>query len=101
MKPDPHAEIIRRLHCAAGHLNAVIEMAEADQPCEQVLHQLNAVQSALSAAGIKIIHRQAQSSQGVILNSSCDERIAELKHLQSLYSIFTQHFNHIPEVTHD
>lgn len=36
MKPDPHAEIIRRLHCAAGHLNAVIEMAEAGQPglCE-------------------------------------------------------------------
>ena len=102
MNPDPQAEIIRRLRCAAGHLNAVIDMAEADQPCEQVLHQLNAVQSALSAAGIRIIHCQAESSQDVILNSSsCDERTAELKHLQSLYSIFTQHFNHIPEVTPD
>jgi len=96
MKPDPHAEIIRRLHCAAGHLNAVIEMAEADQPCEQVLHQLNAVQSALSAAGIRIIHCQAESSQDVILNSSsCSERNAELKRLQSLYTVFTQHFNQI------
>jgi len=95
MKPDPHAEIIRRLHCAAGHLNAVIEMAEADQPCEQVLHQLNAVQSALSAAGNRIIHCQAESSQDVILNSSCSERTAELKRLQSLYSVFTQHFNQI------
>jgi DNA-binding FrmR family transcriptional regulator len=28
------------LHCAAGHLNAVIKMAEAGEPCEQVIHQL-------------------------------------------------------------
>ncbi len=98
MKPDPQAEIIRRLRCAAGHLNAVIEMAEAGQPCEQVLHQLNAVQSALSAAGIKIIHCQAQSSQDVILNSpSCNERTAELKRLQSLYRIFNQHFTSNPK----
>ena len=49
MKPDQQSEIIRRLRCAAGHLNAVIEMTEAGQPCEQVLHQLNAVQAALRA----------------------------------------------------
>ncbi len=29
MKPDQQSEIIRRLRCAAGHLNAVIKMAEA------------------------------------------------------------------------
>jgi len=34
---DQQSEIIRRLHCAAGHLNAVIEMLEEDRSCEQVL----------------------------------------------------------------
>jgi len=29
MEPNPHADIIRRLRCAAGHLNAVIQMAES------------------------------------------------------------------------
>jgi len=102
MEPNPHADIIRRLRCTAGHLNAVIEMAESGQPCEQVLHQLNAVQSALRSTGIKIIRCQAESSQDVILNShSFNQRAAELKRIQSLYTIFVQHFNHTPEVTYD
>ena len=104
MKSDQQAEIIRRLHCAAGHLNAVIDMAEADRPCRvaQVLHQLNAVQAALRAAGSRIIHCQAQSSQAIILKSpSSKQRLAELERLQSLYTIFVQHFKHTPEVTHD
>jgi DNA-binding FrmR family transcriptional regulator len=102
MELEKQAEIIHRLRCAAGHLNAVIEMAESGQPCEYVLHQLNAVQSALSAVGLKIIHCQAQSSQDIIMNSaSFNRRVAELKRIQSLYTIFVQHFNHTPEVYHD
>ena len=92
MKPDQQSEIIRRLRCASGHLNAVIEMTEAGQPCEQVLHQLNAVQAALHTAGTKLISCQAQSSQTIILDSpSPKQRIAELKRLQSLYTIFMQY----------
>jgi DNA-binding FrmR family transcriptional regulator len=102
MKPDQQSEIIRRLRCAAGHLNAVIEMTEAGQPCEQVLHQLNAVQAALRAAGTKLIICQAQSSQTIILDSpSPKQRISELKRLQSLYTIFMQYSNHHSEVSHD
>lgn len=102
MEMDQQAEIIRRLRCASGHLNAFIEMAESGKPCEQVLHQLNAVQSALRATGVKLICCQTQSVQEVILNSpSFKKRAAELKQLQSLYTIFVQHFNHTPEVSHD
>jgi DNA-binding FrmR family transcriptional regulator len=100
-KLDQQPEIIRRLRCAAGHLNAVIEMAEAAQSCEQILHQLNAVEAALRAAGIKLIICQAQSSQSIILDSpSPKQRIAELKRLQSLYTIFLQHPNYPIEVSH-
>ena len=92
MKPDPQSEIVRRLRCAAGHLNAVIEMTEAGQPCEQVLHQLNAVQAALRATGGKLIICQAQSSQAIILDSpSSKQRTSELKRLQSLYTTFMQY----------
>lgn len=102
MKHDQQSEVIQRLHCPAGHLHAVIQMAETDQPCEQVLHQLDAVQSALRAAGVKIIHCQAQSSQDVILHSSSpNRRAAELKRLQSLYTIFVQHFKQNSEVLYD
>ena len=94
MKTEPHADIIRRLRCAAGHLNAVIEMTESGEPCGQVLHQLNAVQAALQTAGVKIIECQALSSQDVILNStSVTQRTAELRHLQYLYTIFVKQYS--------
>jgi len=91
MNTEPHSDIVRRLRSAAGHLNAVIKMTESGEPCEQILHQLNAVQAALQTAGVKIIECQAQSSQDVILNStSVTQRTAELRQLQSLYTIFVK-----------
>lgn len=94
MKSEPDPETVRRLRCAAGHLNAVIEMMESGEPCEHVLHQLNAVQAALQTAGVKIIECQAQSSQDVILNStSVTQRTDELRHLQSLYTIFVKQYS--------
>ena len=102
MKPDQQSEILRRLRCAAGHLSAVIEMTEAQQPCEQVLHQLNAVQAALRITGVKMIECQAQSSQYVILNSSSvSQRTEEIKRLQSLYAIFLKYPTHRSEVNYE
>lgn len=102
MEPNPQADILQRLRPAEGHLNAVIEMAESGQPCEQVLHQLNAVQSALRATGGKIICWQSESMQDVVLNSdSFAERSIALKRLQSLYAIYVQHFNRTLEVNYD
>src|SRR6266545_5871426 len=102
MKPDQQSEIIRRLRCAAGHLNAVIEMTETGQPCEQLLHQLNAVQAALRAVGIRLLICQAQNSQTIILDSpSPEQRVSELKRLQSLYTIFVKYTNYNNEVIHD
>ena len=92
MKPDQQSDIIRRLRCAVGHLNAVIEMTESGQPCEQVLHQLNAVEAALRMTGTRLIICQAQSSQAIILDSpSPKQRTSELKRLQSLYTTFMQY----------
>ena len=95
-------EIMQRLRSAAGHLNAVLEMAESGQPCEVVLHQLNAVQAALRVAGTKIICGEAESIREDILNSaSFPQYSAELHRLQSLYTIYVQHFNPSQEVNYD
>jgi DNA-binding FrmR family transcriptional regulator len=88
VKPDQQSEIIQHLRSASGHLNAVIEMAESGKPCEQVLHQLNAIQSALGAISLQVLICQVQQSGILILNSaSSQKRANELKRLQSLYAI--------------
>jgi DNA-binding FrmR family transcriptional regulator len=100
--PNPREDIAQRMHCAAGHLQAVIEMTEAGAPCEQVLHQLNAVRAALHMVGVKIIECQAQSSQDVILNcASVEKRVDALHHLQSLYAIFVRQYSSRNEVTYE
>jgi hypothetical protein NreA len=102
MKPKQQSEIIRRLRCAAGHLNTVIEMVEEGEPCEQVLHQLGAVKAVIRAAGSRLIICQAQSIQSIILDSSSPkQRLVELQHLQSLYTIFLHYPNHQIEVYHE
>ena len=102
MTTKSRSEIIQRLRCAAGHLNAVVEMVEAEESCEQVLHQLNAVQAALRTAATKIIECQVESSQDVILNSSsATQRTMELQHLQSLYAILVKHYSNMSEVNYE
>ncbi len=49
--PKEHSAIVGRLKSAAGHLRAVIGMVEAGKSCDEVLHQLGAVQAALAVAG--------------------------------------------------
>lgn len=89
---DLQAEIMQRFHSVRGHLEAVIQMTEVGRPCDELLYQLNAVQAALRAIGIKLIACQAQDSRTVILRSSSpEERIFELKRIQALYTIFLQH----------
>ena len=55
MQAEEQAEIVRRLRSAGGHLEAIIGMLEAGEPCEPILHQLGAVQSALRAAGARLL----------------------------------------------
>lgn len=102
MKSTPQADILRRLRCAAGHLNAVIEMAESNKPCDQVLHQLKAVEAAVHIISAKVMMYQAESIQAAILKTpSPKERMAELGRLRSLYKTFMKYTDHLSEVPHD
>jgi DNA-binding FrmR family transcriptional regulator len=102
MELNQQSEIIQRLQSAVGHMHAVLEMAESGRPCEDVLYQLNAVQSALRIVGTRIICCEAESVRQEILSSpSFSDASTQLHRLQSLYGIYVQHFNQVQEVNND
>jgi DNA-binding FrmR family transcriptional regulator len=102
MKINQQSEVLRRLHCTAGHLSAVIKMVDDNESCELVLHQLAAIDAAIQAAGVRLIQCQAQASQSIILESpSPEQRSDELKRLQSLYAILLRNSKHYAEVHHE
>ncbi|MBF0294196.1 MAG: metal-sensing transcriptional repressor [Magnetococcales bacterium] len=49
-KHTHHPAIVTRLKRASGHLQKVIAMIEADEPCEQAAQQLQAVVNAIATA---------------------------------------------------
>lgn len=45
----------RRLQTARGHLDAVVRMLEADRYCVDILHQLSAVEAAITRARLDVL----------------------------------------------
>jgi DNA-binding FrmR family transcriptional regulator len=88
MPPEARTQILQRFRSAQGHIKAVIDMLEANAPCEQVLHQLGAVQAALRVAEAQLLACQVEFSSDVIKHSVCPEkRVAELNRLRILYQM--------------
>lgn len=93
MRSKSQTEILQRLHSVAGHLEAVVRMVEAGRDCEEVLHQLGAVEAGLQAAGRHLLKCQAEESEALILsNPSVERRTKELKRLHSLYATLHHRF---------
>jgi len=53
---ESHAEIVKRLKRASGHLNKVISMIDENEKCINISMQLHAVVKALIEAKKTIIH---------------------------------------------
>lgn len=101
MQPESQAEIIRRLRTASGHLRAVCDLVEAGRPCEEVLHQLKAVRSALKAVGTQLLNCQLKQSEEIILNASTEKRAAELARLNNLLYLIVQQGDYESETMND
>lgn len=102
MQADEQAEIVRRLRCAGGHLEAIIRMVKAGEPCEQILHQLGAVQAAVRAAGVRVLTCQLRQSQDVILHNPCaEDRAAEIARILVLYHLLTRYSDYNEREQHD
>lgn len=51
-----HADIVKRLRRAGGHLQNVVAMLESGRPCTEIAQQLHAVERAITVAKQQMIH---------------------------------------------
>lgn len=56
MVHQTHAEIIKRLKRASGHLKTIITMVESGRSCLELAQQLHAVEKAVANAKKTLIH---------------------------------------------
>lgn len=86
MSPDSNQALVARLRSAEGHLRAVTTMVENGAGCGEMLHQLNAVQGALSAIAREFLSERLAESERIIKHSNCpDERAQAMDQLMLLY----------------
>ena len=86
--PEPQGVIVNRLRSAEGHLHAILSMVEAGAPCEEVLHQLDAVEAALGATGRAVRYCQFMRSVETILHGpNAEARITEVERIAALYGL--------------
>ena len=96
MTRDKIAEIRQRLQYASGHLNAVLTMVEKESPCEEVLHQLHAVEAALKAIGQVLVLNRVEEIETLIKDSSTsEERTAQFQRFVPLY-VIAQSYCYLP-----
>jgi len=82
---------LRRMRTTCGHLQAVIRMAETGEPCEHVLHQLEAVIGALKAAEHTFIQNEITRLVLAARESACqDARSEALEQLLTLYTFLAR-----------
>lgn len=72
-------KILHRLKIVAGHLDSVIKMVEEDAYCIDVIHQSQAVQSALSQVDRIMLENHLKTCVAdAIKNGDADETISEV-----------------------
>lgn len=82
------ADLVRRLHCATGHLQGITGMVERGIDCETLVHQTLAVQAALREVNRLILKHHLevclaqrwQEANPMIREQDCAEIVA-LYHL--------------------
>lgn len=76
---DTQERILHRLKIARGHLNKVILMVEEDSYCIDVLHQMQAVENAISETeGVVLENHLRTCVADSIVKGKKDEAIAEV-----------------------
>ncbi|NGZ06830.1 MAG: metal-sensing transcriptional repressor [Magnetococcales bacterium] len=79
-----HPEIITRLKRASGHLTKVIAMIEAEEVCENVAQQLQAVTSALVAAKRQYVTDHIENCLDIQEGMAMREVVGQVKSLKAM-----------------
>lgn len=76
---DTQERIIHRLKIAKGQIESVMKMVEEDKYCIDILHQIQAVESALKETGNLLLENHLKSCVAdAITKGKADESIAEI-----------------------
>jgi len=76
---DTQERIIHRLKIARGHLDKVIRMVEGDEYCISILHQIQAVESALKETGHVVLENHLRTCVAdAMKKGNSDESISEI-----------------------
>ena len=78
---DVQKRVIHRLKIARGHLDKVIAMAEAQEYCIDVIHQSQAVQSALKSADELLLDNHLKTCVISQIKEGKKEAIEEIMHI--------------------
>jgi uncharacterized protein len=84
MHQKKHAEVVKRLKRADGHLRTIINMIEEEQPCLQLAQQLQAVENAIVNAKKALIHGHITQCIQECLRSPGSRGIAALKEFEAI-----------------
>jgi len=77
-----------RLSKIEGHIKGIQRMVEEEKPCEDILHQLAAVQSALAKTGRVLFEDHFQHC--IVDKASDKELVAELQRFKELLYTFSK-----------
>ena len=76
---DSKKKLLHRLKIARGHLDKVIRMTEQDEYCVDIIHQSQAIQSALKEADNVLLNNHLKSCVvDQINNGRADQSIEEI-----------------------
>lgn len=89
--PVEREAVLQRLRTAEGHLHAIRGMIEAGAPCQQILHQLDAVRCAIEAASSQFLYMEIEHCLHLIRDDPCPEqRCKAVERLTDLYSMMSK-----------
>ena len=74
-----HPAVINRLKRAGGHLQKVISMIEAGEPCLDIAQQLQAVESAISSAKTTLINDHLDHCLDTVIDTMEPARRKEME----------------------
>lgn len=75
--PSTKQSFLHRLKIAHGHLSRVIEMVEKDDYCIDVIHQSQAVQSALKSTDQAILKHHMETCVADAIKKGKDKEVIE------------------------
>lgn len=78
------ADLVRRLHCAEGHVKGIAAMVERGADCESIVRQILAVQAALREVDRLVVRHHLHECLGSSTGDDAERTLDEVLRLYQL-----------------